>query len=538
MAIEAPEAADDRGSWARAPRWSSRRLPWRHLPLVVLLAGYLSARVRILTGYTLFTAPDTRSYAPRPGEVPIDTLSFTGHAPRPWGVPLLYALVGSDSARVALQWTISTLAWCLLAGACWARLRSLPARILAVTALLCLALSRSVYSWDHALLSESLSISLGIAALALLTIWVTTRSRVALGALALVAFWWTFTRQDVLPYLLLLVVVLAGHAVLRRYRWHALLATVVLLGALGWQAAIVPVVDHSYRSWGSGLSLSEATFVYRLRFQVLNNPQVKAAYQEEFGMPGCAGAEQVAAGSTWSMGPFIEAYRDCPALRAWAAREQGSVGYRYARAHPSEYTEQVLSVLPISLAGTEGRYAAAVPGVPAVPEKLFFPDRHRVLPQASLVFLMALGVGLLARAFKRARWLAAAGAVVALASTASAVAGMMYSAGEYTRFGIQEAVLLRVGLVILAAATVEAVLAWLADRVAALRRRGHATATAAPATTDRPPTDGDPGEAGDAPTGSGPLPGDGDRQPVGADGGPASGDPEGIRTAAHPLQTI
>ncbi|SCL28101.1 hypothetical protein GA0070624_3627 [Micromonospora rhizosphaerae] len=518
MVTEAPEATEDVRPPASTPRWSLRRLPWRHLPLVVLLAVYLAARVRILTGYTLFTSVDTGSYSARP-DLPIETLSFTGHAPRPWGVPLLYALVGTDPARVALQWTISTLAWSLLTGACWARLRSLPARILAATALLCLALSRSIYPWDHALLSESLSISLGIAALALLTIWVTTRSRLALGALVLVAFWWTFTRQDVLPYVLLLVVVLVGHALLRRYRWSALLATAVLLGAVGWQAAIVPVVDQSYRSWGTGLSLSEATFVYRLRFQVMNDPQVKAAYQDEFGMPRCAQAERVAAGRYWAMGPFIKAYRDCPALMDWAARERGSVGYRYARAHPKEYTEQVLKVLPVSLAGTEGRYAAPVPGLPAFPEQVFFPDRDRVLPQASVVFLVALAVGLLARAFRRARWLAAAGALVALASTASAVAGMMYSAGEYTRFGIQEAVLLRVGLIILAAAAVEAVLAWFADGVAVLRRRRGAADDGSTG-TDRMPDD-DPAETGAPPMSS--EPDDADRPAVGADDRPAVG---------------
>ncbi|MFI7576912.1 hypothetical protein [Micromonospora sp. NPDC049497] len=477
MPVAAAEAVE-RTSSAPPPRrrgWIPR---WRHLPLAALLGAYLAARVRILTGFTVFTSPDAGSYAARSGN-PIETLSFTGHAPRPWGVPLLYAMVDTDPARVVLQWTISTLAWSLLVCACWLLLRSLPVRVFAAAALICLALSRSVYPWDHAILSESLSISLGIAALALLAIWVRTRSRVAITALVLVAFWWTFTRQDVLPYVLLLVVVLAGYVLLRRYRWAAATATVVLLGGLAWQAAIVPTVDHSYRSWGTGVSLSEATFLYRLRFQVLNDPQVKSAYQQEFGMPRCERAELLAKGRSGAMGEFIVAYRDCPALMDWVQREKGSVGYRYALAHPKHYADTVLKLLPTSLGGTV-RYAKPVPGVPTFPERVFFPQPDRVLPQAGLIFLVTLGAGLLARAFRGARLLAVAGTLVVLASMGSAVAGTMYSAGEYSRFGIQEAVLLRVGLVLLAAAAIQAVVASVTDRVAALRRRRAPAATPAP----------------------------------------------------------
>ncbi len=58
--------------------------------LVGLLALYLVARVLALWGLTVFTSFDTGSYAPRPGATDaVETLSFTGDAPRPWGVPLL-----------------------------------------------------------------------------------------------------------------------------------------------------------------------------------------------------------------------------------------------------------------------------------------------------------------------------------------------------------------------------------------------------------------------------------------------------------------
>ena len=48
-----------------------------------------------------------------------------------------------------------------------------------------------------------------------------------------------------------------------------------------------------------------------------------------------------------------------------------------------------------------------------------------------------------------------AAVVLTAASLASLVAGFMYAAGDYPRFGIQEAIGLRLGLLLLAAAVVD-----------------------------------------------------------------------------------
>ncbi|WFE40370.1 hypothetical protein [Micromonospora sp. WMMD998] len=467
------------------PPESPRRWHPRHLPLAVLLAVYLAARLLILARFTVYTSVDSTSYADRPGNT-IDLLSFTGHAPRPWGVPLLYALAGSDRAGTTVQWGISTLAWSLLIAAAWLLLRTLPARLAAAAALVGLALTRSVYPWDHAVLSESLSISLGVAALALLAIWVRTRSRVALGALVLATLWWLFTRQDVLPYVLLLLVVLAGYALLRQYRRAALVAVAVLLGGLAWNATTVGATDDSYRAWYSGLSLSEATFLYRLRFQILNDPQVARAYRQDLGMPRCAPAERIAAGTPWQMTEFIAAWRGCPDLVDWTDRGKGTVAYRYALAHPRHAAATTGEVLPALLGGTTGRYAKPVAALPALPERVFFPDPDRVLPVTGLIVVLAAAVGALTRGFRRARWTAAAGGLLVAASTASAVAGTLFTAGEYARFGIQEAVLLRVGLILLVAATIEAAVTAVGQRRATAHREPTATTPDPPAEEDTP----------------------------------------------------
>ncbi|WBB76515.1 hypothetical protein O7602_13685 [Micromonospora sp. WMMD1128] len=489
-----PSAAVDTPTSPSSPRrWRPRPT---HLPLAVLLTVYLAARLLILTRFTVYTSVDSTSYADRPGNT-IDLLSFTGHAPRPWGVPLLYALAGSDRAGTTVQWGISTLAWSLLIGAAWLLLRTLPARFAAAAALVGLALTRSVYPWDHAVLSESLSISLGVAALALLAIWVRTRSRVALGALVLTTLWWTFTRQDVLPYVLLLLVVLAGYALLRRPRRAALVAVAVLLGGLAWNTATVHPTDESYRAWYSGLSLSEATFLYRLRFQILNDPPVARAYRRDLGMPRCAPAEQIAAGTPWQMTEFIAAWRGCPDLVDWTAREKDTVAYRYALTHPRHAAATTGEVLPTLLGGTTGRYADPVAALPTFPERVFFPDPDRVLPVTGLLVVLAAAVGLLTRGFRRTRWSAAAGGLLVAASTASAVAGTLFTAGEYARFGIQEAVLLRVGLILLVAATVEAATTALRDRAAARREPTPTPTTPTDSAVDAPGAPAEPAPASD-----------------------------------------
>src|SRR5690606_15086001 len=145
-------------------------------------------------------------------------LSFTGHAPRLWGTPLFYHLFPHDTARIAAQWTLSTVAWALLAWVVWHRLRTLLARVLAVLGILALALQPEVTNWDFALLSESLTISLGVLTLALLIWWLATGHRAVLVALVVAAFYWTFIRPEMRVMVACVALALAARALRRRER--------------------------------------------------------------------------------------------------------------------------------------------------------------------------------------------------------------------------------------------------------------------------------------------------------------------------------
>ena len=159
-----------------------RRYSYQPMILAGLLAPYVAARVAIWSRGAIFTSVDTASYAHR-GNVALDpgpVLSLTGHAPRLWGTPLFYAVFPTDTARAFAQWTLGTLAWALLAWALWGCLRSLPVRMLATAGVLVLRLTSQVVNWDFAILSESLSINLGVLAVAMLLRWLATASRCAL----------------------------------------------------------------------------------------------------------------------------------------------------------------------------------------------------------------------------------------------------------------------------------------------------------------------------------------------------------------------
>jgi hypothetical protein len=435
--------------------------------LVVLLGGYLLARVRILAGGTVFTSYDTFSYAYRddPAFDRGALVSLTGHAPRLFGVPLFYVLFPDDRLRAAGQWALGTLAWAVLAWVLWTCLRSLAAKLLAAGGVLVLALTGTVSSWDFAILSESLSISLGVLTLALLLRWLVSGSRPALAGMVAGAVWWTFTRPDIRVFVVLVVGVLAVVA-WRRAAWRraALVAAGVLAIAVAWCTALVPVVDRSYQRWSATpqVRYDEGLLVYRLRLHVLPDPRVKRVFQDEFGMPSCAAAEDIARGSAWRTVDFVAAYVSCPQLRAWGQENAGTVFYRFAREEPGLYGRYLQEPVSWSLGGAA--YAKVPRPLPAKVERLAFPPWRYSIPFLAAAVLVAGMAAVLAGAARRRTVLFWTGLLLAGFCAVSAVAGVVFGAGEYNRFGVQEAAGLRLAPLVLACAALDSALERRADR--------------------------------------------------------------------------
>ncbi|MFC0529256.1 hypothetical protein [Phytohabitans kaempferiae] len=425
-----------------------------------LLAVFVAVRIFICVRGEVFTSYDTFSYAYRddPAFDRGPLVSLTGNAPRLWGVPLFYAIFPNDQARAVAQWAVGTIAWALLAWALWTCLRTLVARCVAVAAVLAVALLPQVANWDFAILSESLSISLGVLTLALMLLWARTRSVWLLAGATATAVWWTFVRTDVRVFVVFLILALAIVAWRRpARRRQAIVAAGALVLATIWCTAITPVVDRTYTGWSATPEVrhEEGLMLFRLRLHVLPDPEVKAIFQREFGMPSCPGMEEIAAGPAWETAKFAAAYEQCPEFKAWGERNAPDVWQRYALAEPGVFGRQLREVVRLSVAGSD--YAKTERVVPMTVEKLVFPPRSWALK--ALAAAMVVMVAGLAVAARRRPDLALAGAVVAVASGVSLLAGIWFGAGEYWRFGIQEAIGLRVAVLIAVVAALDALLA-------------------------------------------------------------------------------
>lgn len=127
------------------------RMPW----FSVLASGVaLVVRFAASFGQSPVRYPDSIGY---------DTVNFFATTDRPWPIPLVFALAGSDAMRMVFHVVLGTAAWVALA---W--VLSLFTRFsrgaFAVTLLL--GLSPQVIRYDVAMLSESLSITFAVAAVA------------------------------------------------------------------------------------------------------------------------------------------------------------------------------------------------------------------------------------------------------------------------------------------------------------------------------------------------------------------------------------
>jgi hypothetical protein len=445
--------------------------------LLALLGAYVVARLVILvvtlaSGH-VFTSYDTFSYALR-GDPTLDRgplVSLTGHSPRLWGVPVFYALLGNDSLRAVGQWAIATLAWSTMAAVAWGLLRTTAARFAGTGAVLLLALHDVVGNWDFAMLSESLSISLGVLAFALLLRFAfpgprATGSLPALVGLTVAGFWWTFTRPDIRVFTVFLVLALVLVAY-RSRRWAGAIAAAVLVLAIGWCTAIMPTVTETARAYSAfGVSQSHDEFLlFRLRVQVLPNPAIKAVFTDQLGMPACPAAEAIAAKPDWDILNFADAYYACPELKAWGDANRDTVFNRFAVVAPGQYARMTVGLVNESVLG--GTYAQVPSVLPPPLQKLAFPGIRWALLAVLLFLAAGVTAVVLTRARRDHRLLVDGGLGLALVCLVSTVVGVLYGTGEFWRFGIQEAIGIRLAVVLLGAAALDAY----------LRKRGISQAT-------------------------------------------------------------
>ena len=134
----------------RRALWSLR-MPWFG---VVISVVSLTIRTFAALGQPAQRYPDSVGY---------DSFSFLSQADRPWPIPFVYSLSGSDTSRVLVQVVAGTVAWFTLA---WVLSRTAKWQRTTFTATMVLGLSPQIIRYDVAILSESLSITFAVLAIA------------------------------------------------------------------------------------------------------------------------------------------------------------------------------------------------------------------------------------------------------------------------------------------------------------------------------------------------------------------------------------
>jgi hypothetical protein len=486
---------------------------------LVIFAAYLGARLVIMIQGPIYQSSDSAVYSARTDPTlnhgPL--ISLIGHAPRPWTVPVFYALFPDDRWRTIGQSALATIAWAALAWEAGKHLRTRTARYAIVAGLLLFGCLTEVASWDLAILTESLSISLGVLVLALTLRWLRTRSWAALAGTALITVCWTFVRPDIRVFTVVMIVVLGIDAVWptvgplwRRWRDRrgsarhraavpertagtramvtrrlipAVAAAVVLLGSLGWYAAISPGMDRAMVPYDMGalrpdpLPQPEQVLVFRLRVDVSTDPAMWDAFRNQLGMPSCPELDAFRADPVWHEVEWAQAYTRCPALVTWVqARENQNFWTGLALKNPGLFLRKFSAEMSLNLGGAQ--YAAATHVVPAPLEKLVFPSRRYGLPVALVFFAVALGLAVWAGAWRaggllqRLFWAAIALFGVAMLSAAATVAVFT---GELGRYGVRADYASRLSVIMLLGCALDAAL---------LRRRarnsgGNISSTAA-----------------------------------------------------------
>jgi len=361
-----------------------------------------------------------------------------------WGVPVFYAMLPSDSWRVVAQWAIATLAWGALAWVLWQLHRAFAARAFAATAVAVLAVLPQVTGWDFAILSESLTISVGVLTLALYLLWRDSGKNTTLVALILVSVWWAFTRFEIAILLGFLSMAIAWTGWRRPgKRLAATLALVAVGATLAWVYGISTVIERNTRWSYSGGGVSEELVVYRLGWQVYPDPQLERVYREELGMPDCPGLANQAR-RAWSQAEILAEYQNCPQLGEWVRENDSSLLMQLAFSAPGDLLRTTVPLLSLVYSG-QGymtTYTSILPGV----DWLVFPPIELSLEVSAVALALLIVAGY---------FVSRTAAVLAIASIVSSAALLAASCTSLTRLGTQETLLVRVGLIILAAAVID-----------------------------------------------------------------------------------
>jgi hypothetical protein len=268
----------------------------------IVIGCYTAARLLLAVPRGPIDTPDTIGY--REGG------SFIGGSVRPWVLPWLFKLTPGDYATIVAQTVFSALAFMVLAAAVAAQMRSHQVRVAVLAIIPLLGTTQRITTWDAALLTESLTVSLTAALVATLIWWPRLPGWVLVGVVTL----WLHLRDSHAMLGLLVVPLLVYLAVRHRRRAVAVCLVVVLAWAM--------VASQRDRQ------IEAHNVIANVAFRISYDPD-RIGWFRDHGMPDST-AFEIADTIDRQHG-----LRDDPVFQKWAETDGVGVYLRYLAEHPS-----------------------------------------------------------------------------------------------------------------------------------------------------------------------------------------------------------
>ena len=433
------------GRALRAPEW------WAY---VLLAAAYVAVRANWFAPLPALAYRDSESYL-EVARQPLLSLDFWAGA-RAWTVPLVYKLLPDSGQALTIgQLVVSLVCWAALAAVVARCLRPAAWRVVAFAAVLAFSASFAIIRWDRLILSESVSISLtALVVAAWLELLRAPRRGAVVGVLA-TSLLWVFSR-DTNGFLALLTALPVLVWVVRPgrlgRRWPALLAA-------GLGAIFVANVAAS-GSEEAQLRRNDRPMLHVVGRRVLIHPEQEQFFRAH-GMPAPTPRVRRYRKQLAAIGDTIPSDPATDRFLRWV-RERGRVTLaRYLVAHPGAALRPVIRFRKRLLRGVTIGYLP--PGArPLLPEPVasaLYPDRVASV----LRWLVIASAAAVAAAFAggaRRTWLVPVGVI--LLQLPHALLVYHGDTLEVARHAMVMAIMLRLGILMLALLAVGAVLERLA----------------------------------------------------------------------------
>lgn len=294
----------------------------------LVLLGFVAWRGLAVRWLPPISNYDTGSYF----GAQVHLVSFTGDAPRPWPIPLVYSVLDNATSIVFVQVALGIAAWVGLAVAVASSIRHRLVAAIAVAAVLSLGLTVQAVSWDRLLMPESFGITVSVALTAAIIRFERVGTRPAAAFSGVLGGLLALLRPIAAPIVALLCIWEVFRAV-RGDRERAIsrlvLAAPLAIG-VAWLALILPRQDVAYGVFEREVRLTASadyasdTWASVLWSRFLPDPGL-TAWLDANGAPLDSVPDLRGGSDRFRWGAFRDEYANNAAWQAWFDARGGRV---------------------------------------------------------------------------------------------------------------------------------------------------------------------------------------------------------------------